>query len=462
VSRCPLIPVFVLFLASATFGSCGSGKNDADHTGGDDAGSTIGTGDDADTTNLGVLGTWYGYLYNQDGFCTTRFMLALTDSTFEYVLAGRMANDWVDYQGLRGGLALSGSQATLTPTAVYYTVDGKNWGWISQGTPEFAAMIGYLGGADIAASLVRSGDTLTMRYDQDRDGRFDGNLETVTLRGGPDDTQIRGTGTYPMLRYIGLNFYNAGTTGSSYLQIAPMPTAATVQSAAVDMHGPTETRTGIALTWFPDRGEWGISSYPMVGAEAGLWWISRIEVHMSDGGQAVYSVADPWGATTYSLISSTGFVESGVSLPGSEGRAAEGYLPPPSDSYYYLETFPNASSAGRVDPAIKVFASDDLLHWFACNDDGGAGNVLFAALKLPLSSGKRYYIAVYDRYRVGGTYSIRISKTGFGGKSSGLAVVPDAYEPDDSSAAARPLTIDVVQDRSFSFGDVDWLYFDVP
>lgn len=110
---------------------------------------------------------------------------------------------------------------------------------------------------------------------------------------------------------------------------------------------------------------------------------------------------------------------------------------------------------------LKVYRHDDTQHWYAFNDDGGRAS-LAAGLRVPMTSGLRYYIQAQDLYNNGGSYAIKISRSYFDGSSNQTVESVDAYEPDDSPETATRLMLDQVQDHSFTKGDSDWFYFIVP
>jgi hypothetical protein len=134
-----------------------------------------------------------------------------------------------------------------------------------------------------------------------------------------------------------------------------------------------------------------------------------------------------------------------------------------SGSTYYLETFSNGSGS-FADTVLAVY--NDSMNMIGFNDDKTAIDY-YSGLEIPLESGETYYILVADWYYNSNFYSIRISDTSFGGSSSGTPSDPDGYEPDNDSANATQLTLNVVQDHSLSYnsgmyGDEDWFYFIVP
>lgn len=127
-------------------------------------------------------------------------------------------------------------------------------------------------------------------------------------------------------------------------------------------------------------------------------------------------------------------------------------------SLHTIETFPNAG--GAMDPELYLYHSSDLLNEVAYNDDF---NGLYPGLNYELLSGETYYIRIndLDSGSAAGAYSIRISNTGPGGSS---IVVPldSTGEPNDDSADATTLELNVIQDHTLTSGDIDWFKFTVP
>jgi hypothetical protein len=137
----------------------------------------------------------------------------------------------------------------------------------------------------------------------------------------------------------------------------------------------------------------------------------------------------------------------------------------PGCKQYYLETFPNASSLPadqRPEAWLSVEVWDDAMNSIAAEQYSES----YIKLKPQLKSGEPCSIEVSNSIATWGGYSIRLSATGFGGSSSASPATPDAYEPDDTAAEAKPIELDVVQDRTLRYdagvGDRDWLEFTAP
>jgi hypothetical protein len=217
----------------------------------------------------------------------------------------------------------------------------------------------------------------------------------------------------------------------------------------------------VSLKYYPARSEWGIEPFvlPTV-ATGGMWWISLLEVVYIDASRVVYEASSPYDPFTYRIYDQTG--EEQRSGQAVNLHVGQDYVTEPGSIYYYIETFPNASSQGaRTDTTIRIYEEGDFENWIAWNDDGGRVS-LFAGLKIPLQAGKKYYICVEDLYGDEGFYSVMISNQGFTGTSSANVADPDSYEPDDDVQNATILVLEQVQNHSFSQYDQDWFLFKVP
>jgi hypothetical protein len=130
---------------------------------------------------------------------------------------------------------------------------------------------------------------------------------------------------------------------------------------------------------------------------------------------------------------------------------------------YYVELVPNGIGA-YAKPYVNVYEEGS--DWSSTRIY--TSNNVFPNDALVVESGKTYYLKVSDSSGIGGAYSISISRNGFGAASSGVPEIPDIYEPmDNKRENATLLTLDEIQDHSFSFnngdfGDEDWFVFTVP
>jgi hypothetical protein len=140
----------------------------------------------------------------------------------------------------------------------------------------------------------------------------------------------------------------------------------------------------------------------------------------------------------------------------------------PTCSKYYVETFPNAST---LPDSQRMNGDVDLWVWsiaggnFSIISSESEFAAAFPKVEADLKSGEQCSVEV-DNHGPWGGYSIRISSVGFGGQSSGSATDPDSYEPDNDSAHAKPIQLEVIQDRTLSYSngqaDDDWLVFTTP
>jgi hypothetical protein len=301
------------------------------------------------------------------------------------------------------------------------------------------------GGDHIGSWRELSGDIYTLfTLDINSDGNFALIVHTIS-------NENKG---YPTLDYAGLGFHNNPNTAAIYIQVDNKENC--IDTITADLKGPNTIHTDIPLTYFPEREEWGNSPYIMPAKpKAGIWWISKIQLNCNDGSSSTFTAADPYDTYKYEGKNSDGTVDAGHT---STVTIAQDYTPPSSSTMYYIETFSNASSTGRIDPYLKVFKSPDTSHWIASNDDG-ARDDLGAGIIMPMTSGDTYYICVEDISGNGGAYSININQNGFTGSSSGVVNDPDAYEPDDNYLDATPIAIDSTQDHYFTSGESDCVSF---
>lgn len=269
---------------------------------------------------------------------------------------------------------------------------------------------------------------------------------------------LTGTAIGGGLGYSGFGFHNNVKMPAIYIQIDRPPEF--VNKASVNISGPESKIENIALSYFKDRNEWGNTNYVIpFSPEGGIWWLSAIHIEYLNGSNVQYSAGTPYGTYEYDLTEADGQVQQDIISSVSIGQD---YVPEYGSDYFYIETFPNLSSQGvRTDPVLKVYRHDDTQHWYAFNDDGGRAS-LAAGLRVPMTSGLRYYIQAQDLYNNGGSYAIKISRSYFDGSSNQTVESVDAYEPDDSPETATRLMLDQVQDHSFTKGDSDWFYFIVP
>ncbi|MCP3874097.1 MAG: hypothetical protein GY699_13175 [Desulfobacteraceae bacterium] len=406
---------------------------------------------------------WYSYQSEFMGFSETRTTLTVNNNTFEEKIEAKNNGTWIDFVALKGACYVINDIAYLLTTQVFYRPDITLSGeWYSEGSPVFEGIRqGYWGSASIQVSLSMDGLDMITWHDKNHNDIQEPD-EVTRHAPAPDDTQAIGGGTFPQVQYTGLGFHNTPNTVAIYISFdsffAKMIDT-NITSVNVDITGPTRSIINIPLIYYPDREEWGVSSFSLTPqAEGGLWWISRVETHLNDGSTSNFNSNSPYGTFLYSYTSSTGFSRAGLT---SDEPAGQDYTPPIAGAYYYIETFPNGSSAGRVDPVIKVYAQGNTAEWIALNDDGGRSD-LHAGLEIPLTSGDTYYIAVEDAYENGGAYSIMISSVGYTGSSTNTVAFPDTYEPDNLPAQATQLILDTPQDHSFSVGETDWYIIQIP
>ncbi|MCB2183093.1 MAG: hypothetical protein KQH63_13745 [Desulfobulbaceae bacterium] len=433
----------------------------------------------SDTTDLGsfvalfssighthpFIGSWYRYQSNFMGFAEIREEMRFTSETFEQHWLAKMDTGWVEIFMAEGELIPTSGPAFMTMTDIFFRPLITDPGiWFSEGDPVFKEILdGYWGVSTLVVTPSLEAGNMVARMDKNGDGDFDDEEETYTLMPVANDALAIGHGTFPQLEYAGLGFHNSPETAAIYVSFASFfmqDMLDHISSVTVELSGPAVSYQNIELTSFPERGEWGAASWTLPQpADGGIWWISRIETVMDDGSSSIFQTGSPYDPYELNIVTSSGYAASGFI---SQETPGQDYTPPAAASYYYIETFPNGSSAGvRTDPLIKVFLSPDTDHWIAINDDGGRDEYQ-AGLKMPFTSGETYYIAIEDAYGYGGAYSTLISTSGYVGSSTATVSLPDAYEEDDDSAEATPLVLDTVQDHSFSPGETDWFVFTAP
>ena len=326
----------------------------------------------------------------------------------------------------------------------------------------FKELKGHVWGSQdtITITIIVQGNTIILQGDINQDGDFEDELETVHLsREMPDEAIISGHGLYPLLEYSGVGFHQQTDRVHVYVSFTSfLGIGERLTSVSVDLSGPGGRRfANIPLSYFTDREEWGVSPFMFPEPPApGIWWLSKVEAHSSDGSSTVTYATSPYAEFTYDMVSSSGFTENAISC--EDTHVGQDYMPAAGGNLVYIETFPNGSSEGRIDPELRVFSADDPTHWIAINDDGGRGEY-HPGIKIAVDNGKTYYISVKDPYKYGGTYSILISKSGFIGSSAGTVALPDGFEPDNTYQTATPLFLGVPQDHSLTIGEEDWFVF---
>ena len=451
-------------------GGGGGGSSADDVAMGDAATATDGSGEAGGGGSPGNWqGAWFAYVPYFFGFVQARFELTVSESAFEERVAVWMGGgEWLTLLDLRGTVSADDAGVTFGLSGLKLAAaQGGDDQWHDEGSPEFDALSRYVWGAQVdrPARFDAAAGTFLVELDVDGDGRSDTSGERLLFtRTARNEATLdeHGAGSFPFVSYVGLGFHNTFDDAAIYIQIQNVDPPSRVATATASLSGPGGVRYGdIPLVWFEERHEWGASPYLLpLPASGGLWWIDEVKVELTDGSRSTFSAATPFeSGYRFALVSTTGF--SAADQP-SPTLVAEDYAPEAGGTFYDLETFANASRSDvRVDPALKVFRSDDTERWFAFNDDGGRGP-LDAGLRLPLVSGATYYVVVEDRYGNGGTYAVKIGKSGFDGTSAGTAEVPDAHEPDDGPGEATPLVLDEVQDHSFTPRDEDWFVFTAP
>ena len=378
-----------------------------------------------------LLGSWYALKHNVYGICEVKLVLTLSDITFERFWYAKTTTDWVPFMGARGSRVNNGDTDCCTIQEIFFAESLDTPGqWFGPETVIFQELKEHIWGSQdtITSTFITQGNTIILLEDGNQDGDFDDEFETVPFsRVVPDDATISGHGLYPLLDYSGVGFHQAADRAAIYVSFTSLlGISDRLTSVSVDLSGPGGRKfANIALSYFPDREEWGVSPFLFPEHPApGIWWLSRVEAHSSDGSSTVTYTATPYAEFAYDMVSSSGFKENAITCENT--HVGQDYMPAATGNFFYIETFPNGSSAGRIDPELRVFSADDPVHWIATNDDGGRAEY-HAGIKIALESGKMYYINVKDPYNYGGAYSILISKTGFIGGSTGTVVLPDGF-----------------------------------
>jgi subtilisin family serine protease len=124
---------------------------------------------------------------------------------------------------------------------------------------------------------------------------------------------------------------------------------------------------------------------------------------------------------------------------------------------YVIETFPNGGG-DTADTYMELYDGNQaLIDW---NDDIDYPANAYSRIVHALSTGQTYYVKIMDTYYSPGYYSILVSQTG--GGSSTATPSTDVGEPDDTSAQAQALSVDVVHDDYLSSGEIDWYMITIP
>jgi hypothetical protein len=420
------------------------------------------------TPDPAVSGTWYAYAQNQYGLALMRMALSLDADSFEEQDQYWDGDSWEIFSGVRGSLAhISGSSYTATLQGIYF--EGSGWGDSSTpGFDEYRRYVWTPGSNAARATFAVSSGELSYRRDQDGDEVANGAGDYEAVLGTSSTTALLGSGTYPYLVYVGFNFHRSSTQAHCYLQIMSMAGApvddtgfASVTIKVTDAAGAESGN--IALSWFSARQEWGVSPYAFADpAGGGLWWVSEIAITGRTGyGSAVYDRSNPYDAWSVAYTTDTAFSSTATAV----AEPGQCHMPPnaaPAGStMYYIETVANASSGADTDIELFLYEEGDTDHWIAFNDDGDSDS--FADMQIALQDGHTYLLKVVDMNGTAGTYSLRVSTSGFldTNSTATIAMGEDAYEDDDISDTAKPIPPGTLQDRCLTAGDVDWAAIEV-
>lgn len=423
---------------------------------------------------------WYAFAQSRGGFALTRRSFAYTSSSFEELDEYWTGSAWTRFLGLKGSLAAdSGTAYSATLTAIYMPNAAGTFDWYGASTAEFASYRKYVWStaSDTAKIAIEaSGGSLSLKRDQDGDGALDGPADSAESFGTASTTALPGSGAYPELQYISLNFHGSATTLYSYAQLSSLigkavddSAGSLVSSISVKVTDAAGTASAAqTMSWYADRQEWGVAPYTFTNpSDGGIWRISEIDISYKDGSSATYAADSAYANYAVAYTTDTGYSGSGT----TSTLAAQDYMPPDSagsGTFCYIETEPNGSSSAGdgFDAKIYLYAAGDLQHWIAANDDGheegSQDDSLYSELKVALASGT-YYLKVTEINEGPGCYSLRVNSSGFtNAVSSGTVSGADPYEDDDTAAAAKTITIGATQDRSYTPYDVDWVKFIVP
>ena len=442
-----LVGTVILVTAAMMLSACGGG----------------GSGDGVATPPF--AGKYFAYPSDIRGYCECKVTTTITGNNYEMLLQGLNNGEKILIFGMRGIISYTATDFHVAITQLYSAYDGTQT-WYDSSSPIYLDILSHMGGSSVLEHKYQwTGTTFNVQTDFNGDGDYDDEGERIEYTTLEDDlNNINGHGVYPLLDYVGVNFWTNNEQICSIYLSANISPSTTLTAMTVDLQGPGTSRPNLPATYFPARREWGVHPYDFgAPAAGGLWWVSKVVIETADGARTIATAANPWQKLyTFNYRSSGGLEKN--DLP-TDAQVGQDYIPEPlaaGQSYFYIETFKNASSTDDSDPSLKVFTAADLNNWIAFDDDGSRDD-LCAGLKVPLTSGQTYYVAVEDRYRDGGSYSILLNTAGFTGSSSATVNAPDAYEPDDTAATAKPLVPDVVQDHSFTQrGDVDWFVITVP
>jgi len=130
-----------------------------------------------------LIGNWEVII--TDGGVEFKKTLTLTKDEFIRLDLEKDNNEWYADEGFKGTCTVSGNELTLTFTHWGFsdydevTQTYGDYIWYGSGTAEYDYMIAFLEGATFKAEYSVSGNQLTYKWDENRDGIYSAEETTV-------------------------------------------------------------------------------------------------------------------------------------------------------------------------------------------------------------------------------------------------------------------------------------------
>ncbi|MFC2152526.1 hypothetical protein ACFLSE_08365 [Bacteroidota bacterium] len=133
-----------------------------------------------------LIGNWEAII--TDGAIESKNTLTFTEDAFTMLFLEKDNNEWHVDEGVKGTFTVSGNELTLTFTHFGfsdYDEVTQTYGdciWYGSGTAEYDYMIEFCEGATFKAEYSVSGNQLTFKWDENRDGIYSADETTVYVK----------------------------------------------------------------------------------------------------------------------------------------------------------------------------------------------------------------------------------------------------------------------------------------
>jgi hypothetical protein len=107
------------------------------------------------------VGTWISYQTEMEPD-NLKFTMVLEEDYFTFTMAVLIEDEYLDYEGYRGPLAVDGNNITATVMEVYGTEDGETYQWYGSGSTIYDDWVAENEGNVIEGTYSVDGNTLTM------------------------------------------------------------------------------------------------------------------------------------------------------------------------------------------------------------------------------------------------------------------------------------------------------------